>query len=86
MSDNRLEDLIIIFIPNIVIHNGPTFRQTELLQLTGQGLAVNIMLRCTGENEAEHCHTSFDIAAFYEIERHELTFSSKQCIASMTVS
>lgn len=48
--------------------SGLTFRQTELLQLTGQRFTVNIMLCCTGENEAEHCHTRFDVPALCKMD------------------
>ncbi len=66
--------------------SGLTFRQTELLQLTGQRLTVNIMLCCTGENEAEHCHTRFDIPALCKMDGcHECMLYNKKCNASMTV-
>lgn len=57
--DNGLHNIIIIFRPN----SGLTFGQTKLLQLTGQRLTVNVMFCCTGENEAEHCHASFDVSS-----------------------
>ena len=52
---------------NMESSSGLTFRKAELLQLTGQWLTVNIMLCRTGENEAEHRHTGFDVSALCKI-------------------
>lgn len=45
-----------------------TFREAKLLQLAWQRFTVHIVLRCTGENEAEHCHTGFDVSALCEMD------------------
>lgn len=50
-------------------HRALTFGKTELLQLTGQRLTVYIILCSTGEDEAEHCHSGFDISTFCTKQR-----------------
>lgn len=45
---------------------GPhTFRQPQLLQFTGQGLAIHAMLGRTGEDETQYCHSGFHIAQLW---------------------
>lgn len=64
-------------IPNMENSSRQTFRETKLLQLTGQWFTVNIILCCTGENEAEHCHASFDISTLCKTDwGHKCTVHS----------
>lgn len=39
-----------------------TFGQPQLLQLTGQGIAIHTMLDCTGQDETQHCDRGLHVS------------------------
>lgn len=47
----------------------PTFGQPQLLQLTGQGLAIHVVLGCTGENEVKDGDCGLHITGLCREER-----------------
>lgn len=57
----------------------PTFGQPQLLQLAGQGLAIHIVLGCTGENEVEDGDRGLHITRLCREERIQPDGSQTPC-------